>query len=112
MRFPELYRQEVIQNQAEFLIIPAAFLKPTGKAHWEILLKARAIENTCFVIAAAQCGQHNENRSSYGHSIVIDPWGEVLLDMGEEVGVGIVEIDVDRIAEIRQKLPCLKHTRM
>ena len=112
LRFPELYRQEVIQNQAEFLIIPAAFLKPTGKAHWEILLKARAIENTCFVIAAAQCGQHNENRSSYGHSIVIDPWGEVLLDMGEEVGVGIVEIDVDRIAEIRQKLPCLKHTRM
>ena len=112
VRFPELYRKEVIDLKADFLAIPAAFLVPTGKAHWELLLRARAVENTCFVIAAAQCGKHHENRSSYGHSMVIDPWGEVLLDMGEEIGVGFVDIDVDRIQEIRGRLPCLKHQKL
>ena len=112
LRFPELYRKEVIEMKADFLIIPAAFLVPTGKAHWELLLRARAIENTCFVIAAAQCGKHNDNRSSYGHSMVVDPWGDVLIDMKEEVGVGVAEIDVERINEIRRKLPCLDHQRI
>ncbi len=112
LRFPELYRKEVLDLQADFLLIPSAFLKPTGKAHWEILLRARAIENTCFVIAAAQCGKHNENRSSYGHSMVVDPWGDVVIDMGEEIGVGIVEIDVEKIKEIRKKLPCLTHRKV
>ena len=110
-RFPELYRKEVIDLKADFLIIPAAFLVPTGKAHWELLLRARAVENTCFVIAAAQCGKHHENRSSYGHSMVVDPWGDVLLDMGDEIGVGFVDIDIERIQEIRGKLPCLKHQK-
>ena len=111
LRFPELYRKFADLN-ADFLLIPAAFMKVTGKAHWDILLRARAIENTCFVIAAAQCGKHNENRSSYGHSLVVDPWGDVVIDMGEEGGVGIVEIDVEKIKEIRRKLPCLTHKRM
>lgn len=111
IRFPELYRQLVLKNKADTLLIPAAFLQPTGKAHWEILLRARAIENTCFVIAAAQCGEHNENRKSHGHSMVVDPWGQVLLDMGESVGVGFVELDLGRLKEVREKLPCLKHAR-
>lgn len=112
LRFPELYRYEVLQSKADLLLVPSAFLQTTGKAHWEILLRARAIENTCFVIAAAQSGKHNENRNSYGHSMVVDPWGDILLDMGEEVGVGIVEIDLERIEEIRSKIPCLKHKKL
>lgn len=112
IRFPELYRKQALEKNADILTIPAAFLQPTGKAHWEILLRARAIENTCFVIAAAQCGQHNENRKSYGHSMVVDPWGQILLDMKEEVGVGFVELDLMKIEEVRKKLPCLKHAKI
>ena len=85
---------------------------PTGKAHWEILLRARAIENQCYVIASAQVGKHNEKRSSYGHSMVIDPWGKILLDLGEESpSFKIVEIDLDYLDEVRHSMPIVKSFR-
>ena len=93
------------------LSIPAAFTVPTGKAHWHVLMRARAIEASAFVIAAAQTGQHADGRVTYGHSLVIDPWGEVLLDMGDAPGVGMVEIDPARLAEVRGQIPVLQHRR-
>lgn len=93
------------RNQgAHVLTYPAAFTVPTGKAHWHILLKARAIENQCFVVAAGQWGYHNEKIQTYGHSLIIDPWGEVLLDLGEGVGVGVAELDLEKINYIRHSV--------
>jgi predicted amidohydrolase len=103
MRFPEMglhYRM----NGAEILTFPAAFTVPTGKAHWHTLLRARAIENQCFVIAAAQWGHHNEKIQTYGHSVVIDPWGTVLLDLEEGVKVGVAELDFSQIDLIRRSV--------
>jgi len=96
---------------ATMLAIPAAFTVPTGKAHWHVLMRARAIEASAFVIAAAQTGQHEDGRTTYGHSLVVDPWGEVLLDMGEAPGVAVVEIDPARLADVRAQIPVLQHRR-
>lgn len=96
---------------AEALAIPAAFTVPTGQAHWHILMRARAIESACFVIAAAQSGTHEDGRATYGHSLVIDPWGKVLLDMGEGSGVGFADLDRDEIEKVRARVPVLKHRR-
>lgn len=110
LRFPDLFRS-LSDAGADMLAIPAAFTVPTGKAHWHILMRARAIEASAFVIAAAQTGSHEDGRVTYGHSLVVDPWGEVLLDMGEASGVAVVEIDFGRLAEVRRQIPVLQHRR-
>ena len=104
IRFPELY-SHYIRQQADLLAVPAAFTVPTGEAHWHILLRARAIEAEAFVVAAAQCGTHDDGRQTFGHSLVVDPWGKVLLDMGTEEGVGFAELDMSCIAEVRSQIP-------
>ncbi len=110
MRFPDLYR--ALSNAgATILAVPAAFTVPTGKAHWHVLLRARAIEAGAFVIAAAQSGAHEDGRATYGHSLVIDPWGEILLDMGEGTGIGFATIDMARLADVRARVPALAHRR-
>jgi predicted amidohydrolase len=108
VRFPELYRQ-MSQMGAEVLFVPAAFTAFTGKDHWQVLLQARAIENTCYVIAPAQTGRHNAVRQSHGHALVIDPWGVVLADAGEMVGVAIAEINPARLEQVRRQMPSLQH---
>ncbi len=111
LRFPELF-QALSAAGAEILTMPAAFTRPTGAAHWHILQRARAIENACFVISAAQTGEHEDGRATYGHSLVIDPWGDVLLDMGEAPGLGFADIDLSRVIEVRQRVPVLAHRRV
>ncbi len=96
---------------ADIIAVPAAFTVPTGQAHWHVLLRARAIENACFVVAAAQTGEHEDGRSTYGHSLVIDPWGEILLDMGEAPGLGFAELDLARIADVRARVPVITNRR-
>lgn len=111
LRFPALF-DALGKAQCDAIAVPAAFTKPTGEAHWHVLLRARAIEASAFVIAAAQVGKHEDGRETYGHSLVVDPWGEVLLDMGgEEAGLGFCEIDLDRIAEVRKQVPSLANRR-
>jgi predicted amidohydrolase len=110
MRFPDLYR--ALSNAgAKILAVPAAFTVPTGKAHWHVLLRARAIEAGAFVVAAAQSGAHEDGRATFGHSLIVDPWGEILLDMGEEIGVGIATIDMARLDDVRSRVPSLKNRR-
>jgi predicted amidohydrolase len=108
VRFPELYRHLSAQG-GEVLCIPAAFTAYTGKDHWQVLLQARAIENTCYVIAPAQTGWHNTRRQSFGHAMIIDPWGVVLADAGESVGVAIAPIDPVRLEQVRRQMPSLQH---
>ena len=108
VRFPELYRR-LTGMGAEVLCIPSAFTRPTGEAHWGVLLRARAIENSAYVIAPAQTGRHSKKRTTYGHSMIIDPWGKVLADSGTEPGIVLAEIDLGYLREIRQKLPSLQH---
>jgi predicted amidohydrolase len=110
LRFPLLFAR-IAEADADVIAVPAAFTVPTGKAHWHTLLRARAIEAGLFVVAAAQVGHHEDGRNTFGHSLVIDPWGEVLLDMGEEPGVGFAEIALTRIAEVRSRIPALNHRR-
>jgi predicted amidohydrolase len=110
LRFPYLYRA-LAQAGADFLSIPAAFTVPTGKAHWHVLQRARAIENGCFVFAPAQWGEHAEGRKTFGHSLIVDPWGEVLADAGEGVGFITAEIDTAKITEARRMVPALRHDR-
>ena len=110
MRFPDLYRA-LSDAGAEILSVPAAFTVPTGLAHWHVLLRARAIEAGAFVIAAAQCGEHEDGRATFGHSLVVDPWGEILLDMGEGSGIGFADLDMDRLADVRTRVPALKNRR-
>lgn len=110
LRFPDLYRA-LSGAGADMLAVPAAFTVPTGLAHWHVLLRARAIEAGAFVIAAAQSGNHEDGRATFGHSLVVDPWGEVLLDMESHIGVGIAEIDLARIADVRGRIPALRHRR-
>jgi deaminated glutathione amidase len=110
LRFPLLYRS-LAKKGADFLSVPAAFTRVTGRAHWHVLQRARAIENGCYVFAPAQCGDHAEGRQTYGHSLVIDPWGEVLADGGEEVGFVLAEVDSALVAEVRRKIPSLSHDR-
>jgi predicted amidohydrolase len=111
LRFPELYRG-LVRDGAQVLVVPAAFTAHTGAAHWHTLLRARAIENQCFVIAAAQYGQHNEKRASYGHSLIFDPWGELLDERAEGDGVVTAEIDLDTMDGVRQRMPCLSHAAL
>ena len=108
VRFPELYRYLSSQG-VEILFVPAAFTAFTGKDHWQILLQARAIENTCYCIAPAQTGSHYARRQSHGHAMIIDPWGIILADAGDQPGVAIAEINPDRLQQVRQQMPCLKH---
>jgi predicted amidohydrolase len=108
VRFPELYRH-LSQMGAEVLVVPAAFTAFTGKDHWQVLLQARAIENTCYILAPAQTGYHNSRRQSHGHAVIIDPWGIVLADAGTKPGVAIAEINPGRIAQVRQQMPALQH---
>jgi predicted amidohydrolase len=110
LRFPGLFAR-LAEANSDVIAVPAAFTVPTGKAHWHILLRARAIEAGLFVIAAAQVGHHEDGRNTFGHSLVIDPWGEVLLDMGEEPGVGFADIDLKRISDVRGRIPALNHRR-
>jgi predicted amidohydrolase len=110
LRFPGLFAR-LAEAGADAIAVPAAFTVPTGQAHWHVLLRARAIEAGLFVIAAAQVGSHEDGRRTYGHSLVIDPWGDVLLDMGERVGVGFATIDPARIGDVRSRLPALDHRR-
>ena len=111
LRFPQLYRT-LAQAGADFLAIPSAFTVPTGKAHWHVLMRARAIENGCFVLAPAQWGEHAEGRRTYGHSLIVDPWGEVLADAGEGVGIVSAQIELDAIAKARRMVPSLQHDRV
>ena len=111
VRFPHLYRT-LAQAGADFLAVPAAFTRQTGEAHWHTLLKARAIETGCFVLAPAQGGKHDCGRDTYGHSLVIAPWGEVIAEADhDEPGVILAEIDMGKIAEARQRVPSLGHDR-
>ena len=110
LRFPALFAT-LAEANADVIAVPAAFTVPTGKAHWEVLLRARAIEAGLFVVAAAQSGRHEDGRNTYGHSLVIDPWGEVLLDMGEGADVKTVEVDLSRITDVRSRVPALRHRR-
>jgi predicted amidohydrolase len=110
LRFPHLYRT-LAQAGADFLAIPSAFTVPTGRAHWHVLMRARAIENGCFVFAPAQWGEHAEGRRTYGHSLIVDHWGEVLADAGEGVGIASARIDPAAIAKARRMVPSLQHDR-
>jgi len=110
LRFPQLYRT-LAKAGACYLTIPSSFQRVTGKFHWHTLIRARAIENACFVFAPAMCGDHPGNRTTYGHSLIVDPWGEVLGDGGEAPGIVYAEIDPARIAEVRRMLPSLEHDR-
>jgi predicted amidohydrolase len=110
MRFPALF-EELGRRRCDAIAIPAAFTAPTGRAHWHLLARTRAVEASAFVIAAAQAGQHADGRRTYGHSLVVDPWGDVLLDMGEEPGLGFAECDPARLDEVRGQLPSLANKR-
>lgn len=111
LRFPALF-EKLGQAACDLIAIPAAFTVPTGKAHWHVMQRARAIEASAYVVAAAQVGEHEDGRRTYGHSVVVDPWGEVLLDMGGvEPGLGFAEVDAARIAEIRAQVPSLANRR-
>ncbi len=106
MRFPELYRA---LGDCALIVVPSAFTYTTGQAHWETLLRARAVENQCYVLAAAQGGLHENGRRTWGHSMLIDPWGEIVAMRDEGAGVVIGEVDPARIAQVRQSLPALRH---
>jgi deaminated glutathione amidase len=110
LRFPYLYRA-LAKAGAQMLTVPAAFTRPTGEAHWHLLLRARAVETGCFVFAPAQCGTHVDGRETYGHSLVVAPWGEVLEDGGEVPGVVLADIDFARVAKARSAIPSLTHDR-
>ncbi len=110
LRFPALYRA-LAEAGASFFAIPSAFTKQTGEAHWHVLLRARAIENGCFVFAAAQGGKHESGRETFGHSLIVDPWGRILAEGGTEPGVVMAEIDPAQVAAARAKIPSLNHGR-
>lgn len=110
MRFPDLYR--ALSNAgATILLMPSAFTVPTGEAHWHVILRARAIEAAAFVIAPAQTGDHADGRTTYGHSLAVDPWGEVLLDMGQSPGLAFVDLDMGRVDAVRQRVPAIANRR-
>lgn len=110
LRFPEYYRK-LTEEGAEILSVPSAFTYTTGRDHWELLLRSRAIENTSYVFAPAQTGLHGKNRKTWGHAMIINPWGEVIANAGEEPGIAIAEIDPEKLNEVRTKIPSLKHRR-
>ncbi len=110
VRFPHLYRA-LAKAGAEILAVPAAFTQVTGEAHWHVFLRARAIENGCFVIAPAQCGTHQGGRKTYGHAMIVDPWGKIVVEAGTESEIITAEIDLDEVKQARAKLPSLEHDR-
>jgi deaminated glutathione amidase len=109
-RFPALYRA-LAEAGASFLSAPACFTRQTGEAHWHVLQRARAVETGSFMISAAQGGKHEDGRETYGHSMIVDPWGRVLAEAGTEPGVILAEIDPAKVADARQRIPALKHGR-
>ncbi|MEE8371857.1 MAG: carbon-nitrogen hydrolase family protein [Sphingomonadales bacterium] len=109
IRFPYLYRR-LARMGAKMLAVPSAFTKTTGRAHWHVLLRARAIETGCFLLAPAQCGRHSGGRQTFGHSLVVNPWGEIIKEAGEEVGVMLAKLDLNEVDKARRKIPSLKHT--
>ncbi len=111
LRFPELYRQLAAQG-ARFLVVPSAFTPQTGKDHWEVLLRARAIENQAFVLAPAQCGRHSATRASHGRSLIVDPWGVILAQAADEPGVIVADCSQERLDRVRTSLPALGHRRL
>jgi deaminated glutathione amidase len=111
LRFPELYR-ELVRRGARVLAVPSAFTERTGKAHWEVLLRARAIENLAYVVAPAQVGTHAPGRASHGHALVVDPWGDVLAQVADGEGVAVAELDFARQDRLRRELPALSHGRL
>jgi len=110
LRFPGLFAR-LAEADADVIAVPAAFTVPTGRAPWHVLLRERAIEAGLFVVAAAQVGKHEDGRETLGHSLAIDPWGDVLLDLGEKPGVGFADIDLKRISDVRGRIPALNHRR-
>lgn len=110
LRFPELYRDLAVKHGAQVIVVPSAFTAFTGAAHWHVLLRSRAIENQCYVIAAAQFGRHNARRESYGHSLIVDPWGTITAEVTEDAeGMAVAEIDLDHLEQTRERMPCMKH---
>lgn len=110
LRFAALY-DALGAAGADLIAIPAAFTVPTGEAHWHVLMRARAIEQGCFIVAAAQAGTHEDGRTTYGHSLVVNPWGKVLLDMGDQPGVAVVEIDLAEVGTARRQIAAIQHRR-
>ncbi|KAJ1637472.1 nitrilase-like protein 1-like protein [Pavlovales sp. CCMP2436] len=112
LRFPELFTA-LAQRGAEVILVPSAFTVPTGKAHWHLLLRARAVETQSYVLAAAQAGAHNEKRASYGHALAVDPWGTVVADAGSEQSpaLALIEIDLERLRAVRERMPIAHHRR-
>ena len=111
VRFPELYR-EMAARGADWITVPSAFAPETGKVHWEILLRARAIENQAFVLAPAQCGRHSPDRASHGRSLIIDPWGRILAEAGDEPTIVVADCDPAVLKRVRASLPALRHRRL
>lgn len=110
LRFPQLFRA-LAQQGAQFIAVPSSFQRQTGIAHWHTLLRARAIENAAYILAPAMCGEHPGNRQTYGHALIVDPWGEVLADGGEAQGIVYADVDPARVAKIRAMMPSLEHDR-
>jgi predicted amidohydrolase len=110
LRFPQLYRR-LAQAGATMLAVPSSFQRETGPAHWHVLLRARAIETGAFVLAPAMCGEHPNGRSTYGHSLIVDPWGRIVAELGDEPGVLVAAIDLSQAAKVRAMLPSLTHDR-
>jgi deaminated glutathione amidase len=110
LRFPGLFRA-LAKAGAQFITVPSSFQRQTGKAHWHTLLRARAIENECFIVAPAMCGDHPGNRQSYGHTLVVDPWGEIIAEGGESPQIVYAEIESSRVAKVRGMIPSLEHDR-
>lgn len=111
IRFPQLYAALRAQG-ADIIVVPAAFTKATGQAHWEVLLRARAIETQCWLLAAAQCGDHGLGRDTWGHSMIVDPWGQVVTALDDQVGIASADIDLSANLAIRSKMPVLQHARL
>jgi predicted amidohydrolase len=110
VRFPALYRA-LAQAGAQALTVPSAFTRYTGQAHWHVLLRARAVETGCYVLAPAQCGEHAGGRQTYGHSLIVDPWGTIVAEAGEEPAVIVADLDMEQVAEARRKVPSLSGDR-
>jgi deaminated glutathione amidase len=110
LRFPAQY-EALVDRGAQVLLVPAAFTLSTGKDHWEVLLRARAIEGQAYVVAAAQTGRHNERRESWGHAMIVDPWGAVVAQCSEGVGIAVADVDVDLVAAVRRRIPVAAHRR-
>lgn len=108
LRFPELY-QKLLFKGAEIFSIPAAFTAVTGQAHWELLLRARAVENLCYVLAANQWGHHENGRNTYGHSMMVEPWGQIIAEQDAGTGLLLADLDLPRLRELRQQFPCIQH---